>query len=72
MKKKEMMCFVIVYHGNKLVAQGMRNDDGESTYRYANKKGYSVRKWEMYGLSHFSELDTNTKNEIKQFIKGLR
>lgn len=66
-----MMCFVVVYHNNHLIMQGMRNDDGESTYQYAKEKGYSVRKWEMYGMSHFWQLDTDTKNEIRSFIKGL-
>lgn len=69
--ENKTMCFVVVYHGNHLVMQGVRNDDGTSTYEYAKEKGYSVRKWEMYGLSHFSELDINTKNEIKNFIKSL-
>ena len=68
----EMMCFVVVYHGNRLVMNGMRNDDGKSTYEYCSKKGYSIRKWEMYGLKHFSELDIATKNEIKEFIKALK
>lgn len=34
-----MMCFVAVYHGNHLVMQGMREDDGNSTYKYAKEKG---------------------------------
>ena len=66
-----MMCYVVVYNRNHLVMQGIRNDDGDSTYEYAKQKGYSVRKWEMYGLSHFSELDISTRNEIKSFIKSL-
>ena len=68
----DMMCFVVVYHGNHLVMQGMREDDGNSTYKYAKEKGYSVRKLEMYGLTHFSELDESTKKEIKAFVKGLK
>lgn len=70
--KNEMLCFVVVYHGNKIIYQGMQIDDGEAAYKLAKEKGYSVRKWEMYGLSHFSELDADTRNEIKQFVKGLR
>lgn len=69
--ENQMMCFVVVYHNNHIIMSGVRNDDGDSTYVYAKKKGYSVRKWEMYGLSHVSELDEDTQKEIKDFIKSL-
>ena len=68
----QKMCFVVVYKDNNLIRFGMRNDDGVSTYKAAEEKGYSVRKWEMYGLSHGSELDVKTKNEIKSFINSLK
>lgn len=51
-----MNCFVVVYDGNFLVMQRVRNDDGASIYEYAKKRGYSVRKWEMYGKLHVAEL----------------
>jgi hypothetical protein len=69
--ENQMMCFVVIYHNNHFILQGMRNDDGESSYQYAKEKGYSVRKWEMYGMTSFSELDEGTKKEIKSFIKAL-
>lgn len=69
--ENEMMCFVVVYKNNHIIQQGMRNDDGKSSYQYANEKGYSVKKWEMYGMTHFSELDADTREEIKAFIKSL-
>lgn len=69
--ENEMMCFIVIYHNNHIIQQGMRNDDGNSSYQFAQKKGYFIRKWEMYGLTHFSELDNNTKQEILNFIKAL-
>lgn len=69
--KNEMMCFIVIYHNNHIVLCGMRNDDGESSYQYAKEKGYSVRKWEMYGLNHVSELEESTRKKIRDFIKTL-
>lgn len=39
----EMMCFVVVYHNNHLIMQGMKNDDGESTYQYAKEMEMAFR-----------------------------
>lgn len=69
--KNEMMCFVVIYKNGHIIQQGMQIDDGNAAYAYAKEKGYSVRKWEMYGMEHFSELDKTTREEIKSFIKGL-
>ncbi|WP_410495159.1 hypothetical protein QTL86_13640 [Cellulosilyticum sp. ST5] len=68
----EQMCFIVIYHNNNLVQQCMQIDDGESAYQLANEKGYSIRKWEMYGMKHFHELPDDTKKDIKEFIKGLK
>ena len=66
------MCFVVIYHGPHLVQSSMQIDDGEAAYAYAKQHGYSVRLWEMYGLTHFWELPVETRAEIKEFIKGLQ
>ncbi len=68
----EMMCFVVVNKNNRIKYQGMQIDDGAAAYALSKKTGATVRKWEMYGLSHLYELDDDTRKEIKSYIKGLR
>lgn len=67
-----MMVFVVIFHGNYIVQQGLRVDDGAAALAYAKERGYAARIWPMYGLTHFWELPSNVKEEIASFINGLR
>ena len=66
-----MMCYVVVFKGGLLVYNGMQIDDGTSALKYAKEKGYAVRIWPMYGLTHLWELPFEIRDEIKNFLKGL-
>lgn len=67
-----MMVFVVIFRGKYIVQQGRQIDDGAAALAYAKGKGYSVKIWPMYGLSHFWDLPSDIKEEIASFIKGLR
>lgn len=67
-----MMVFVVVYKGDRKIYEGQQIDGGNAAYKLAKEKGYQVRLWDMNGLNRASELDKDTKNEIKKFVRGLR
>lgn len=66
------MCFVIIRNKDKLVYCGMQIDGGDSAYKYAQQNKYSLRIWEMSGKQHLNELDVYERDEIKNYIKGLK
>lgn len=66
------MTFVVIFRGAYFIQQGMQIDDGAAALAYARERGYEVKIWPMYGLTHFRELPLESKEEIASFINGLR
>lgn len=65
------MVFVVIYKGNYIIQQCMQVDGGNAALELAQQKGYKVRIWGMHGMSHFNELDKDTREEIKEYVQGL-